>query len=481
MHKYIYLCIPGKEREAAMRIMSGVVSGAMESIRRQAAAVEFGQLQALFAPYLRLPESFGTTQRERVYTHSRVFWMFLAQVLAADGACACAVQSFLAWLKSTEGKDASPETGAYCSARKELPLEHVKALQGPLVQHLDAPDSLFWGRRVLVVDGSSVSMPDTPENQAEWPQPSAQKPGCGFPVMRILAVFSLATGIWRELAAGSLHVSERTLFHDVWARFAAGDIVLADTGFCSYADYVVLEQRGVDSVMLNHQCRSKGLRETKKLGEGDRLVEWLKGNNRPRWLSREEWDALPETFIVREITVHVAVPGFRTKTLVIATTLRDPKACPAKEIAELYRRRWAIELYFRNIKTAMGADILRCKTPQMVEKELWMHVLAYNLLRALMLQTTTAHPVQLDRISFKGTCDAVRNWAPAIAQAAPHKRDELIAAMLKTIARNPVPLRPDRSEPRAKKRRSKNYQYLTQTRRLFKECPHRNHYKATSP
>lgn len=464
-----------------MRIVSGVVLGKMKSVRHQASAMEFGQLQALFASYLKLPERFGATQRERIYTHARVFWVFLAQVLAADGACVCAVQSFLAWLKSTVGKDASPETGGYCTARKQLELEHIKALHEPLVQRLDAPSDLFWGRRVLVADGSSLSMPDTQPNQNAWPQPSGQKPGCGFPVMRILGLFSLGTGIWRGLAAGSLHVSERTLFHGLWELFAVGDIALADTGFCSYADYVMLEQRGVDCVMLNHQRRSKGLREIKRLGKGDRLVEWFKGKARSRWLSHEQWDAVPETFVVREIAVHATVPGFRTKTLVIVTTLRDPKTYPANEIAALYRRRWAIELYFRDIKIAMGVDILRCKTPQMIEKELWMHVIAYNLVRALMLEAATSHRVPLDRISFKGTCDAIRNWAPVIAQATAHDRDGLIAAILRAIARNPIPYRPDRSEPRAKKRRPKNYQRLTQPRYIFKECAHRNRYKATNP
>lgn len=463
-----------------MRIVSGVVSGKMKSIRRQAAAMEFGQLQALFASYLQLPERFGATRRERIYTHARVFWIFLAQVLAADGACVCAVQSFLAWLKSTAGKDASPETGGYCTARKRLELEPIKALHEPLVQRLDAPSGLFWGRRVCVVDGSSVSMPDTEANQAAWPQPSGQKPGCGFPVMRILGVFSLATGIWRGLALGSLHVAERTLFHTLWDLFAVGDIALADGGFCSYADYVMLEQKGVDSVMLNHQRRTKG-REIKRLGKGDRLVEWPKGKNRPKWLSQEQWDALPETFVVREITVHVTVPGFRTKTLVIVTTLRDPKTYPANAIADLYRRRWAVELCFRDIKIAMGVDVLRCKTPEMVEKELWMHVIAYNLVRALMLEAATSHRVPLERISFKGACDAIRNWAPVIAQATAHDRDGLIAAMLRAIARNPIPYRPDRSEPRATKRRPKNYQRLTQPRHIFKECAHRNRYKAAEP
>lgn len=463
-----------------MRMSSGIVSGKMQAIRRQAAAMEFGQLQALFAPYLRLPEPFGANRRERIYTHARVFWIFLAQVLAADGACVCAVQAFLAWLNRVVGKEASPETGAYCTARKHLALEHIQALHEPLVRRLDASGNGFWGRRVLVVDGSSVSMPDTPANQAAWPQPSGQKPGCGFPVMRILGLFSLGTGIWRGLASDSLHVAERTLFHALWGLFTAGDIVLADGGFCSYADYVMLEQRGVDSVMLNHQRRSKGLRKIKRLGKGDRLVEWFKGKVRPRWLPHEQWDALPDTYVVREITVDVAIPGFRTKALVIVTTLRDPKAYPAREIGELYRRRWAIELYLRDIKIAMGADVLRCKTPQMVQKELWMHVIAYNLVRAIMLDASTAHRVPLDRISFKGTCDAIRNWAPMIAQATPSGRGELITAMLRAIARNPIPYRPDRSEPRAKKRRPKNYQRLTKPRPLFKECPHRNQYTKTA-
>lgn len=464
-----------------MRSVSGIVSGRMRSIRRQSAAMEFGQLQALFGRYLLLPEGFGATRRERVYTHARVFWIFLAQVLAADGACVNAVQQFLAWLKSAVGKDASPETGAYCTARKRLGIEHVKALHKPLVERLDGSQHLFWGRRVLVVDGSSASMPDTPENQARWPQPSRQKSGCGFPMMRILGMFSLGTGILRGLATASLNVAERTLFHSLWDQFTVGDIALADAGFGSYADYVILEQRGVDSVMPNHQGRTKGLRQIKRLQQGDRLVEWFKGKTRPQWISPEQWDALPETFVVREITVQVTVPGFRTRTLVIATTLRDPKAYPANEVADLYRRRWAIELYFRDIKIAMGMDVLRCKNPEMVEKELWMHVIAYNLVRALMLEAATTHRVPLDRISFKGTCDAIRGWAPAIAHTPPQHRHELITAMLRTLARNPIAYRPLRSEPRARKRRPKNYQLLTQPRHVFKECPHRSHYKKPKP
>ncbi len=450
----------------------------MAALRQKAAALELGPMQALFSRHLRLPENFGATERNRLYTHCRVFWIFLAQVLGADGGCAAAVQGFLAWINAAKAQGASPNTGAYCKARKKLPLEDLEALHAPLAQALDTPGEMFWGRRVLVVDGSALSMPDTPANQKAWPQPATQKPGCGFPIMRILGLFSLGSGIWRGLSFGALNIAERTLFHRLWDHFAPGDIALADTGFTSYADYVLLERMGVDSVMLNHQCRKKGLRELRKLGKGERLVEWFKAKLRPGWLAQEQWETLPDTFAVREITMHIDIPGFRSKTIVIATTLRDHKAYPAHEIAALYRRRWAIELYFRDIKISMGADVLRCKTPDMVKKELCMHVLAYNLVRALMLDAARKHATPLQRIRFKGACDAIRNWAPGIALAKEKQRENMIDGMIHAIARNRVPHRPNRTEPRAKKRRPKNYQLLTQSRHIFKETPHRGKHRA---
>lgn len=450
----------------------------MKRIRTQAARLEAGQMQTVFERFLRLPQGFGVFERERLYTPARVFWIFLAQVLCADGACVNAVMNFLAWLKNATGQEASPQTGAYCRARQRLALEQIQALHAPLADALDGAAALFWGRRVLVVDGSSLSMPDTEANQKAWPQPSAQKPGCGFPVMRFLAVFSLSTGVWRTLIPSPLSTGERSLFHAAWERLEPNTIALCDAGFCSYADYVLLRRRQVDCVMHNHQRRKKGLRELKRFGKHDRLVAWFKGPMRPAWLTKEQWDELPETFCVREITVHIDEPGFRTETVVIATTLLDPKKYPADEIAELYRRRWAVELYLRDIKIAMGMDVLRCKTPAMVQKELWMHVLAYNLVRALMLEAAQGHRAPLERISFKGTCDAIRNWAPVLAAVPKAKRTTFFVTLLRCIARAIVPYRPNRSEPRAKKRRPKNYQRLTQPRHIFKECPHRAKYKA---
>lgn len=450
----------------------------MKRIRQQTAHLEMGPLQTLFGRFLPLPDDFGVSERKRLYTPARVFWIFLAQVLSADGACTNAVLGFLAWLKQATGQEGSPGTGAYCCARQLLPLGQIKALHASLADALDRDEPLFWGKRVRVVDGSTLSMPDTPENQKAWPQHSGQKPGCGFPIMRILAVFSLSTGVWHNVLVSSLNTGERTLFRSIWDQLTPDTIVLCDTGFCGYTEFVLLKRRGVDCVMHNHQRRKTGLRELTRFGRHDRLVAWFKGANRPDWITRQAWNELPETFLVREITVMVEVPGFRSKTVILATTLLDPKRYSAEEIAELYRHRWAVELFLRDIKIAMGMDVLRCKTPGMVEKELWMHVIAYNLVRGIMREAALKHGAPLERISFKGTCDAIRNWAPVLAMASPRKQASLSRALFRSIARNLVPYRPNRAQPRAKKRRPKNYQLLTQPRHLFKECPHRNKYKA---
>ena len=390
----------------------------------------------------------------------------------------------MAWLALDNNKTASPRTAAYCKARMRLRLEDVEDVHHHVVRNIEgranAKDG-WCGRPVKVVDGASVSMPDTPANQDRYPQPKNQQPGCGFPVMRIVAVFSLATGVLLDLAKGPLNVPERPLFRTLWERFEPGDVALADCGFCSYADFYFLGLRGVDSVMRNHQRRNKGLTPLKRLGKNDRLVAWhkTKVHQRPKWVSKAQWEAMPERLTVRELTVHVDVPGFRTKTMHIVTTLLDPKAVPPHALAQLYRKRWAVELYLRHIKTTMGMDVLRCKSPDMVEKELWMHLIAYNLIRALMLEAATAYAVHLDRLSLKGTIATIRQWAPTLANA-PSDSEGPAAwyqLMLYYIAADPVPNRPDRIEPRARKRRPKNYQLLNKPRRLFKESPHRSRYQ----
>jgi hypothetical protein len=457
-------------------------SGGLSAGARACAGMDIGRLMGVFGPWVDADALLGSGRRERLYTPARVFWLFLSQVLSPDGACREAVQKFLAWLAFSEGREASPNTCAYCGARQRLPAGKLREARDGLAEKVEsaAPSAWRWhGRPVKVVDGSGLSMPDTPENQKEYPQSKGRKKACGFPEMRIVALFSLATGVLLQYAKGSRKVAERTLFRRLWNALEAGDVLLADRGFCSLADYHLLLRRGVDLVMRLHQRRAAGVRMVGKLGRGDTLAEWTKSKIRPRWLTPKRWAAIPGAVRVRHITFSVDIKGFRTARITVATTLLDPREFPASHFADLYRRRWAVELYFRDIKTSLGMDILRCQTPEMIEKELIMHVIAYNLIRATMLQAAAAEGRDIARISFKGTCQTLREWAPVLALAPARDRQRLVQAMLKAIARDPLPFRPDRTEPRATKRRPKNYQLLNKPRRQFKECPHRNRYTKT--
>lgn len=403
-------------------------------------------------------------------------------MLSADRACREVVRKSLAWLALDQGQTASPNTAAYCKARARLGQEDLDRAGAQVVESVQArPNAkrLWHGRHVKIVDGTGISMPDTPENQALYPQSKGQRRGCGFPLMKLVALFSLGTGAMVGLAKGAKTLSERFLFRRLWNLLEPGDVVLADRGFCGFATFFLLAQRGVDCVMRNHQRRTVGLSKIKRLGKGDRLIQWHQSAARPKWLDKAAWRAMPARLLLREIRFRVEVPGFRTEAVTIVTTLLDPKAFRTDAFVDLYRRRWMAELFLRDIKTTLGMDVLRCKTPEMIHKELTMYCIAYNLIRAIMLEAATQHGVPLDRVSFKGTVVAIRQWAPVMAAArlGDNKRRRLLAALLECIARDRLPNRPNRTEPRAVKRRPKNYQRLTQPRHVFKECPHRNRYK----
>jgi hypothetical protein len=319
-------------------------------------------------------------------------------------------------------------------------------------------------------------MPDTAVNQAVWPQPGGQKPGCGFPVAKMVGLFSLSSGALLEECVGDLHSHDSLLFTSLWDRLSKGDIVLGDRGFCSYGAMAALLGRGVDTVMRLHQMRKVDLRRGRRLGQGDQLVEWSKPAQPPLHVTPAQWDLLPQTLAVRLIRVVVETPGFRTRSVLIATTLTDAALYPADAIRELYARRWTIELHFAQIKTILQLDVLRCQSPTMIHKELQIHLIAYNLVRVLMQKAAHLHDVPLERISFKGSLDTLRHWAAAIhaSSKTPRKQAELIRRMLEAIAADPLPLRPGRAEPRAKKRRPKNYQLLNKPRHKMKPSPHRN-------
>ncbi len=299
--------------------------------------------------------------------------------------------------------------------------------------------------------------------------------------MKLVGLFSLASGALLESATGSLRDHETTLFRGLWEKLVRGDILLGDRGFCSYEILASLAARGVDCLLRLHAMRPIDFRRGRRLGDDDCLVTWTRPAKCPAHCTPREFAALPATREVRLIRLRVAAKGFRTKTVVLATTLLDPEEYQADELRALYGRRWQVEGHFFQIKELLAMGILRCKSPAMIEREAALHVIAYNLVRALMQRAAHGHGVPLGRISFKGSVDALRQWSAVIAAASgqPKKQDALIAQLLTAIARDPVPERPGRNEPRARKRRPKNYQLLTRPRRQMGNLPRRNRPRKT--
>jgi len=375
----------------------------------------------------------------------------------------------------------------YCQARARLDVDALELICGHLCWSLESnvlrDERWLEGRPVKIIDGTCLSMPDTAGNQALWPQPSSQQPGCGFPMMKLVGLFSLSSGALLETVTGNLHVHESVLFRGLWDKLKKGDVLLADRGFCSYAALATLQTQGVDSVMRLHQMRRDDFRAGKALGPEDRLVTWQKPAKRTEAWSVQEFDALPETLTLRMIRLQVAATGFRTRTVVMVTTLLDPEVYPADTLRELYGERWNVELHFHQIKTMLAMDVLRCKSPELIHREVALHRIAYNLVRSLMQRSAHLHHVPLDRISFKGSLDTLRHWSAMIAAAGntPRKQDQLIDQMLTSIALDLVPERPERSEPRAKKRRPKNYQLLTKPRHQMGNLPRRNRPQKITP
>ena len=426
------------------------------------------------------PLSEGDHSRQRQYSLPVTFWAFLAQVLSPATSCREIVRRVQAWHASVDsGVELSSETGAYCMARAKVQEYTLAIIHRQLAERCEraVPCHALWrGRSVKIVDGTTVSMPDTDTNQKTYPQPSSQKAGCGFPLMRLVGLFSLASGALLDFAKDNLHVHESLLFRQLWKHLQKGDILLADRGFCSYFALSSLLAQGVDSLLRFNQTRKTDLRHGRRLGSNDRLQIWRKPAIRPKDISQEQFDNIPATLTVRLVKFDIAEKGFRTRSVTVVTTLLDPKDFPLVDLADLYLRRWGVELRFREIKITLAMDVLRCLSPHMIHLELLMHMIAYNVVRALMQEAADRHHVELARISFKGTLDTLRHWSKLIGsrRGMPRKQAQLIDEMLRIIASDQVPDRPNRSEPRAKKRRPKNYQLITRPRNKMGRLPHRN-------
>jgi hypothetical protein len=342
-----------------------------------------------------------------------------------------------------------------------LPEKFFSTVACEVGRNLDANIDAGWlwkGRRVYMFDGSTVSMPDTQENQREYPQVYNQKPGLGFPIARIAAIISLSCGailsmgICRYAGKGQGEVS---LLRQMWDLFRTGDVLLTDCLLSAWVDLVMLKQRGVDSVTrLNKARRTADFRRGKRLGKDDHIVQWPKPT-KPRSIDSEIYRSLPDYLTVREIRVRVEQPGFRTRSVIVVTTLLDPEEFSVSDLATIYRERWHNELDLRAIKVTLQMDILRCKTPELVRKEIWTHILAYNLIRTIMAQAAVTHKIPPRSISFKGTLQTLEAFQPLIAyqdgRGSDH-RDVLYQQLLEAIVVHRVADRPDRCEPRARKR-----------------------------
>lgn len=408
--------------------------------------------------------------RQRVYTPAVTLWTFLSQLLDPDHSCRQAVARLLAW-RAVQGLPlCSPENSAYCKARGRLPETLLARLTRDTGQQIldDADKAWLWkGRVVKLVDGTGVSMPDTPANQEAYPQPPTQKPGIGFPLMRVVVLFSLAVGTVLDAAFGRYQgkgTGESSLFRTLHEQLRQGDVLLADRYYCTYWEVAVALERGADVVLRLHGSRSVNFRVGRRLGPGDKLV-WWKKSPRPEWMTPQEYEEIPDWLRLRAVRVRVRQRGFRVKELVVVTTLLDPAAASREDLAELYRARWQAELNLRSLKDTLQMDILRGQSPEMVRKELWGHLLVYNVVRALMAQAARAAALQPREISFKGALQTFNAFWPLLKVARSEAEAlRLWLVMIWAMGRHEVGDRPDRYEPRQVKRRPKHHAFLNEPR-----------------
>ena len=443
---------------------------------------QFAQADGLpFADLLPPPRLEGTLQeegacwREAVFSPVLTLWAFLTQLVSADGSCRAAVARVMAWLVGHARTPCSPNTDPYCKARRRLPeslLVRLTRETGRELHRRARPEWLWHGRRVKVADGTTVSMPDTAANQAAYPQHATQAPGLGFPIARMAVVFCLACGAALDAALGRYQgagTGEAALLRGLDGALDPGDVLIADRQFGGWFDVLRWQQRGVDVAIRLHQTRSADFRRGRRLGPGDHLIRWPRPK-RPDWVSAEEARNGPEELVVREIRVRHPHRGFRTRELVVVTTLLDPVAYPARDVGELYRARWNVELDLRSLKVTLGMGVLRCKSPGMVRKEVWGHLLGYNLIRGVMAGAAAGSGVPPRVLSFAGAAQTVAAFAGVILGTKPSRVGEVYAALLRAISGHRVGDRPDRVEPRARKRRPKEYPHLHQPRDLARDA-----------
>jgi hypothetical protein len=433
-----------------------------KQLRRTNAATEsLGGLAALFGGYfsgLLVPAKNGAGSRQREFPRTVVFWAFLGQVLTRGASCRWALTRLQANAVGQGRRPPHDSTSAYCQARAALPLLWLQTLFAALAQWFDRRTSGQWrGRTVRLIDGTGFSMPDTRANRRRWPYAGGQKPGCGFPTGKLVGLFCLHTGRMLAFAEASWKAHDLSLARKLLGVLRPREVLVADRAYCGWLFLAQLLDKKIDFVIRLHQARRVRSSRSRSWTE-----QWKKPQ-RPAKQSRAKWKKQPDSLLIRLVRFQVHVRGFRTQSVIVVTSLLDKKAFPDSAIAELYGLRWQVELHYRQIKTNLALDVLRGLSPAMIERELWMHALAYNLVRALLLESSRTHEAPIERLSFKGALDALQAWAER-ALASRRHRGHARRTLLARIAADQVPLRPGRSEPRARKRRPKEYQLLNRPR-----------------
>jgi hypothetical protein len=412
--------------------------------------------------------------RDRLYTRWRTFWCLLWQSLNPQASGREVVRQLQALFQLEGGPSLSGEDGAYCRARARLPVsEFPKALAATAqaAERVAAPVGLLQGRPLKVVDGSTLTLPDTPKNRAAYPPVQAAPPH--FPMLRLVVLFSLGSGALLALAQGSLFQSELSLWGLLLGQLAKGDIVVGDRGFGNFVVVALLQGLGVDFLGRSLR-RSDGRRRARRLGQDDWLMVWKKGPRSSPWLTLAQWAGLPTELTVRVVRGRCQQKGFRVRQVTLVTTLLDAQRYPAAELLQAYLRRWRLEMCLDDLKTTLQLEMLRSHSPAMAQKEIYARLIAHNLVRWTMAQAATRHDVALERISFKGTLDALRQFSQALSQARSQKRRRALwAELLRTLAADLVPARPGRREPRAVKRKKNKYPRLNLPRCQFRDHPKR--------
>jgi len=419
-----------------------------------------GQLCSLFGAEVR-PEKIegGARSRNRVYSPAVTFWLMLGQAFRG-GSLRDAVREAQASFAELGGVDIKGATGSYSDARKRLSEKEFHDVNARVCARLPQAGELLNGRRIMVVDGTGVQLQDTPLNQDSFPQPSNQKPGCGFPVAQLLVLMNLESAAVHHYCHSPIEADESGVFlSELLERLHCGDVFLADRGFCSFLEFATLAARGVDALTRLHSSRQW---PANAKGE-EALVQWDRPplSACPEHVGEKEWNQLPASMTVRYVRRTLRRKGFRPRTIMVVTTLLE---AGAEEILEVYARRWEIELSIDDIKTTMGLDFVSAKTPEMAAKVITTHIIAYNLIRTLMHRAAIEAGGLPRRISCKGALDAIQRFASAAGQGARKTKAILQEKLLQVIASDLLPLRPARIEPRARKRRPKPFPIMTKPR-----------------